>query len=230
MARQGAGVRKYHRPGRRAYLAPQLGVDKVREPSEEHADRRSRHAEVGQGHKREIPHAGEDKQRQAGTDHATMEGHAAPPDGEDFFEVLPIVVWLIKQDVPEPATNNNTDGAIEQEICGEVRREGFVVRRPHAGCSKQPAHVQPTNNEADHVSETIPLDLYGADTQRNRTDFGKVDGKKLEHRRLLTSRPVRRTTQRGTSATTPIVAAVGDTSMTPTCLDQDDARDGIVAS
>ncbi len=96
-----------------------------------------------------------------------MEGHATPPDRQDFGGIGQVIGRIVEQHLAEAAAHDHADDAPEQEI---VQFGGFPA--PLRIGARAPAPEQDEGGKGQHVHQPIPAHGEGAEGDGDGIELG----------------------------------------------------------
>ena len=73
-------------------------------------------SDIGQGKQGKFAGAGLKDHRQGCTSKSAMERHSTVPDGKNLGWILDKIQWVVENDITKAATENDPEGAVEQQI------------------------------------------------------------------------------------------------------------------
>lgn len=105
----GTAARKDHGPGQVAFPAKEFGVDEIANPTQAQADGNGHHIDVRRLPEIEFSGLTKQKTTQDNPDQGPMKRHPPLPGSDDFGRVVKVIGKIVKQDIAEPATQNQTE-------------------------------------------------------------------------------------------------------------------------
>ncbi len=99
-----------------------------------------------------------------------MEGHASFPDGEEFQWILAVVGKVVKERVADPPTEKHAEGCVDDHVIDLVLPD----LQPFTGNFVLNKKV--SRGQADQVHQSVPAELNGAQSHKNRVDVWVGDG------------------------------------------------------
>src|SRR5690606_33224161 len=98
---------------------------------------------------------------------AAMKRHAALPDREDGRRVLDVAGEVVEQDVAETSAQNDARGRPDEEIVDVDRADRAAARTPEAVIGDEAARIPPGEQDADNISQPVPVDRKRADLKQH---------------------------------------------------------------
>lgn len=165
------GSGKHHRPLHIGDAAPQLAIDEIGEPSQQHPHRHANRNVIGYPDEAEFALPRDPRHRHGHPGEAAMERHAAIPQPQQFPADEPVARKIgegagdaglsagIERRIAEPPADNHAQRAIEKQIIG------MTLRHRRAGLLEHPRGVPIGENDPDQVRQRI--EPQGKETQLN---------------------------------------------------------------
>ena len=147
---------KDHAPRQVRGLAPQLSVHKVGAAAQRQRQRHAYDGEVGNGPGRQLEHAAHDVAPYQAPYQAPVEAHAALVGREDLKRVGEVVPVAVKDDVEQPAANDEAKDRARYQHPDIIHGEAHVPAALHA------IHNETGENGTHHVGDAVPVDGDGA--------------------------------------------------------------------
>ena len=151
MARERAGIGKYHRPAHALARdpAPQLAVDEIGEPAEQHAERHADGEVIAHPQERKPAAPGHPGDRQDCASEAAVEAHAAVPQLEQLKRLQP-QFGCVESRVAQPPAEDDAKSAVEKQIVAMPLRQRRARRLDH------PQHVPIGQDDPGEIGEAVP--------------------------------------------------------------------------
>src|SRR5690606_15833273 len=116
VARLAAAARKHHRPRHIADAAVKLGIDEIRNTSEEKSNRDDGCEQIAKVEDGDFLEPAIEDRRDYDAEKPAMEGHATLPDHEYLGRVGEVIAGLVKEHVTEAAAEKHAKGCPDEKI------------------------------------------------------------------------------------------------------------------
>ena len=161
MAGIGPGPGEDHRPGDRAFrhAAPQLAIDEVRQPPEQHAEGHNHGDIVDHPQETEPAAPGHPAHRHHRADQPAVEAHPAVPQLEQFERVRP-QFGAVERGIAQPPAQDDPQRAVEEQVI-EV-----ALRHRCAGGLDHLAQVPVTQQDPRQIGQAVPAQLERSELEQ----------------------------------------------------------------
>ena len=111
--------------------------------------------------------AGKQDHRHQHAGEAAVEGHAPLPEKENLQRIGKVVARLVEQHVTQPASGDDADDAVEQQVVHLLLREAALRLRADAVLPQQQS-----GHEGNQVHQAVPAHRERADRNRDGVELG----------------------------------------------------------
>ncbi|MEY9629200.1 hypothetical protein ABIA27_004235 [Sinorhizobium fredii] len=178
VARERTSGREDDRPGHGREPPPELAVDEIGNAAEEEADRDDGRHDIEQAPDGDGVPAGKDDDRECRAQKTAMEGHAAVPDLDGADRVLQHRAEVVEEDVAEASAEHDAAGRPKQEVIELRQTEWGRIVAPERRILGYAPGVEPAEQDAGDIGETIPVYGERSDREDHRIDFGEGENGK----------------------------------------------------
>jgi len=164
MPGESSGRREYHCPGKGAYPAVELGVEKISEPSETKPYRGGDGDKVGKLPEAESISLHEDEPSNHHAYQASVKGHSSFPDREYLERVVEIEREIVSDTVTDTGSHYQAEHQIQEEVIEDVgvNTEFFFLDLI--------PYQEVRGHEAEDVHDAVP-----AYVKRTDGDYGWIE-------------------------------------------------------